>query len=237
MHLKNVKLLSEKYPIHDQYPFNLPLFQNTKEVEFNSTVTFFVGENGSGKSTILEGLARKCQIHIWEDQQRGRYKWNPHEQMLYRCLKIEWADGIVPGSFFASQIFHHFSELLDEWASADPGVLKYFGGQSLLTQSHGQSLMSFFRSRFQIKGLYLLDEPETALSAKRQLELLQLLHQLSNNGTAQFIIATHSPILLACPNATILSFDKPVIETIEYEQTEHYQIYKDFLNNREEYLP
>lgn len=236
MHLKKVRFLPDKYPTRQHYPFNLPLFQTPQTLEFSARVCFFVGENGSGKSTLLEALARKCSIHIWQDTERARCDRNPYEELLYSCLEVEWADGMVPGSFFASQIFHHFSELLDEWAASDPGVLKYFGGQSLLTQSHGQSLMSFFRSRFQVKGLYLLDEPETALSARRQLELLQLLNHLSTDGNVQFIIATHSPILLACPHAVIYSFDQTTIQPIEYEQTDHYQIYKNFLNHRDMYL-
>jgi predicted ATPase len=96
--------------------------------------------------------------------------------------------------------------------------------------------MAFFRSRFKVKGLYLLDEPETALSAKKQIQLLKLLQDMTAQGHAQFIIATHSPILLACPNAKIYSFDYIPIKTIDYEQTEHYKIYKDFLNNREKFL-
>ncbi|MCK5272512.1 MAG: AAA family ATPase, partial [Sedimentisphaerales bacterium] len=151
-------------------------------------------------------------------------------------ITIDWADGKVPGSFFASQIFHHFSQILDEWAASDPGVLKYFGGESLITQSHGQSLMSFFNSRYQVKGLYLLDEPETALSAKKQLELLKLLDQTVRDGKAQFIIATHSPLLMACPGAEIYSFDHVPVEPIKYEQANHYAIYKDFLNHPEKYL-
>ena len=106
-----------------------------------------------------------------------------------------------PGSFFGSSVFQDFARILDDWASTDPGQLAYFGGKSLLTQSHGQSIMSFFKARYAIKGLYLLDEPETALSPRTQIELLDLLTTMSAAGHAQFIIATHSPILLSCPGA------------------------------------
>jgi predicted ATPase len=115
-------------------------------------------------------------------------------------------------------------------------VLGYFGGQSLMQQSHGQSLMSFFKARFKIKGLYILDEPETALSPKSQIELLNLLRDMGSSGKAQFIIASHSPILLACPEAEILSFDHEPIRTIEYEDTEYYRIYRRFLEDRWRYL-
>ena len=123
-------------------------------------------------------------------------------------LTVEWTDGKVPGSFFGSDIFHHFRQILDEWAAADPGQLDYFGGSSLMTQSHGESLMSFFRSRYRIKGLYLLDEPETALSPKSQLGLLEVMREAGEGGHAQFVIATHSPIAPGSPRAVIYNFDR-----------------------------
>jgi predicted ATPase len=235
MHLKSVTLHPSKYPIKNHYPFNVPVFQQTKSIAFNAPVTLFVGENGSGKSTLLQAISHVCGIHIWRESERSRFNHNPYENKFSDYLTIEWKDGKVPGSFFGSDIFHHFTQILDEWAVADPGQLTYFGGRSLMTQSHGESLMSFFRSRYQIKGLYLLDEPETALSPRSQLALLELL-MTSSAGYAQFIIATHSPILLACPHAVIYSFDYSPIQEVRYEETEHYQIYRDFLEKRANYL-
>jgi predicted ATPase len=142
----------------------------------------------------------------------------------------------VPGTLFASEIFKHFAVLLDEWASADPGQLSYFGDESLLTKSHGQCHMAYFKSRFQIKGLYLLDEPENALSPRRQIELLGVLKEAAARGHAQFVIATHSPILLALPGAEIFSFDAAPINTVRYEETDYYTIYKGFLEDRSRYL-
>jgi predicted ATPase len=121
--------------------------------------------------------------------------------------------------------------LVDEWEADNPGQIDYFGGKSLIAQSHGQSIMSFFKSRYKIKGLYLLDEPETALSPKSQLELLKLLQEMGSLGHAQFIVATHSPILLACPGSVIYSFDHSPMKTIQYEDTEYYRIYKTFMEN------
>jgi len=236
MHLKSVTLHQSKYPTKDYYPFNLSVFQSTKNMTFHTPVTFFVGENGSGKSTLLKALSLSCGIHIWQEQERTRYNRNPYENKFCNYLGIEWTDGGVPGSFFGSDIFHHFTQILDEWAAADPGQLAYFGGRSLMTQSHGESLMSFFRSRYQIKGLYLLDEPETALSPRSQIALLELLMSTIGADHAQFIIATHSPLLLACPGAVIYSFDYSPIKQIQYEETEHYRIYKNFLENRTNYL-
>jgi predicted ATPase len=235
MHVKRVTLLADQFPTKKSYPFNLPVFRETKGVTFRSPVTFFIGENGTGKSTLLEALAHKCGIHIWSGMERKRFEANPYEEALHRFIAVEWTDGAVPGSFFSSGIFRNFAQSLDEWA-ASAKILDYFGGKSLLTQSHGQSLMSFFNARYKIKGLYLLDEPETALSPKTQLDLLALLRDMSRAGHAQFIIATHSPILMACPGAHIYSFDSSPIKLVEYEKTEHYRLYKSFMEDRKRFL-
>ena len=236
MHLKKITLQPEHYPNRDCYPFNLPLFNKSIEVLFDSPITFFIGENGTGKSTLLEAIAHRSSIHIWRNESETRLESNPYEHELYRFIDIGWVNGPVPGSFFGSDTFRDFSKYLDEWAVVDPHILKYFGGKSLITQSHGQSLMSLFRKRYQIKGLYLLDEPETALSPKSQLELLKIIKDMSEAGHAQFIIASHSPILLACPDARIYCFDDNDVKSIDYEDTEYYKIYKDFMINREKYL-
>ena len=236
MHLTRVTLLNDEYPTLNNYPFSLDLFQKTSHITLNSAVTFFVGENGTGKSTLLEALAHRSGFHIWRGLKRTRVERNPYEDELYRFIRMEWADGMVPGSFFAADIFRNCAKNLDEWAAMDPGMLKYFGGKSLMSQSHGQSLMSLFRARYKIKGLYLLDEPETALSPKSQLELLGLLQTMSRRGHAQFIVATHSPILLACPNADILNFNRLPLEPIEYEDTEYFKIYRDFLMDRSRFV-
>ena len=235
LHLKEIRLKSDQFPTKDHYPFNLDVLCKTPKIEFSSPVTFFVGENGSGKSTLLEALARKCEIYIWRGEERTRAVINHYEECLFLYLEAIWADGIVPGSFFSSQIFHNFAQLVDMWEADNPGQIDYFGGKSLLTQSHGQSIMSFFKSRYKIKGLYLLDEPETALSPKTQLELLKLLREMSRLGHAQFIIATHSPILLSCPGSEIHSFDYAPIKPLSYEETDHYQIYKNFMQDPKKY--
>ena len=226
-----MRLLPEQYPTRNQYPFNIDVLRATPRIQFSSPVTFFIGENGSGKTTLLEALARRCHIHIWSGIERSRSVINPYEETFFRYIEVEWTDGIVLGSFFSSQIFRNFAQLVDEWEADNPGQIDYFGGKSLVAQSHGQSIMSFFRSRYKIKGLYLLDEPETALSPKSQVELLKLLQEMSALGHAQFIIATHSPILMACPGSVIYSFDTTPAKTIRYEDTEHYKVYKSFMEN------
>jgi predicted ATPase len=236
MHLKTIRFHPDRFPAADRYPFNLGVFQATPALALTTPVTLFVGENGSGKSTLLEALARRCNIMIWQGERRARFNYNPDEDEFYRYIGVEWADGRVPGSFFGSHVFENFARILDEWASMDPGVLEYFGGKSLMTQSHGQSIMAFFNKRFAIEGLYLLDEPETALSPKSQVELLRLLGRMSRAGHAQFVIATHSPILLACPGATLVDFDRIPLGPIAYRETLHYRLYKDFMDDPAGYI-
>lgn len=236
MHLRKINLCPENFPTREYYPFNLEIFNSGLTIEFKTPVTFLIGENGSGKSTLLKAIALKCEIPIWEEVERARYQVNQYEKQLQNHLDLEWTAGSVPGSFFGSEIFRTFARVLDEWAAADPEMLDYFGGESLMTKSHGQCNMSYFQNRYQIKGLYLLDEPESALSPKKQLELLKILTESSQTGHAQFMIATHSPILLALPGSDIYSFNDPPLRKVTYEETDYYRIYKDFLNNRAHFL-
>lgn len=236
MHIRRITFLHDDYPTDAYYPFNLETFRRTKQLDFSTPVTLFVGENGSGKSTLLRAIANRCGIHIWKTIETSRYEINPYEELLWRFIDVTWSGEYVHGSFFSSEIFHDFARNLDEWAASDPDTLKYFGGKSLMTQSHGQSLMSYFASRYRIKGLYLLDEPETALSPRTQLDLLELLDETGQAGHAQFIVATHSPILLACKGAKIYSFDEIPIQEVAYEDTEHYQVYRDFMKEMERQL-
>lgn len=236
MHLKSVTLQHDKFPCKDFYPFTLSILNHTKQITFDNPITMFVGENGTGKSTILKAITRACGIHIWQAPEGDRFEVNEFEDTLYNYISLEWKNGRVPGSYFGADIFKYFVQSLDEWASGDPAQLKYFGGRSLLIQSHGQSLISFFQNRYKIKGLYLLDEPETALSPRSQLELLEILSEMSEAGHAQFIVATHSPILLACSNTKIYSFDHIPLKTIKYEETDHYRIYKDFLTDKSKFI-
>lgn len=195
-----------------------------------------MGENGTGKSTLLRAIAQKCGIPIWKDVERRTFLYNKFAESLYKYLEVEWVGEKMLGSFFGSEIFQNFAEILDEWATADPGILKYFGGESLVTKSHGQCNLAYFKSRFRYKGLHLLDEPETALSPKKQIELLHVLQEICNLGESQFIIATHSPILLAFPGAEIYSFNDIPVKQVEYEETDYYRVYKDFLNERRKFL-
>ncbi|MDD2620602.1 MAG: AAA family ATPase [Syntrophomonadaceae bacterium] len=236
MHLKRIDIRSDNFPVNDVYPFNLEVLQKTASLSFTSPVTFLIGENGCGKSTLLRAIATKCGIHIWRDTERRQYQVNRYADRLYQCIEPEWEQSPVNGAFFESEMFHHFAEMVDDSARATPEYLKYYGGEPLKAKSHGQYHMAYFRNRYRIKGLYLMDEPENALSPRRQLELLGLLKELSMGGHAQFIIASHSPILLALPGAVLYSLDQAPISPTTYENTQYYQLYRDFLNNRERYI-
>ena len=233
MHISKLDIHHDSFPLEDTYPFGLQVLKETESLEFTSPVAFFVGENGSGKSTLLKSIAHRANIHIWKGFERSRYKKNKYEEDLYRYISLQWTDGMKTGAFFASEMFRNFSQLLDEWASTDPGVLKYFGNHSLMAQSHGQSHMAYFEHRLSLEGLYLLDEPENALSPKTQLKLRSVLQRGIGSGIAQCIIATHSPILLSLEGAQIFSFDSAPIEEVSYKDTEQYKVYEGFFNESE----
>ncbi|WP_433751966.1 AAA family ATPase [Paenibacillus amylolyticus] len=230
MYLRSVELMSAKIENRDQYPFDIPAIRSLERLELTNNVTFFVGENGSGKSTLLEGIAHQCGFNTAGGGRNNTYETHASESSLGNYLRLAWLPKITNGFFMRSESFYQFASHVDEM----PESLPYYGGRSLHEQSHGESFLSLFVNRFSSKGIYLLDEPEAALSPARQLSLLRILHDLS--GTSQFIIATHSPILLGYPGAEILSFDDSHIQEVTYEDTDHYQITRSFLENRDRIL-
>lgn len=232
MHLMQVRIHSDKYPTGACYPFNVKTLQNEPHLNLRGSVTYLVGENGSGKSTLLDAIGRKAGIHIWDKPRRHLAHENPHETRLSDYLSLTWANGRVAGSLFRAETFREFADFLDDVALCDPGRLKYHGGRLLNTLSHGEAILSYFSGRFDVKGLYLLDEPEAALSPTRQVRFLQILQRLEREGHAQFVMATHSPILLAYPGAQILSFDGDQVQEVAYEDTSHYKLYKQFFADR-----
>ena len=195
-----------------------------------------MGENGTGKSTLLEALAYKCGFAtigggrgpILEDY-RGDFS-------LSDIITLSWFPKVKNGFFLRSESFFNFANYLDDLTEElrDPDIVySPYGGKSLHHQSHGESFISLFQNRFRGIGIYLLDEPEAALSPQRQLAFLRIIWELESTGKAQFIIATHSPILLAYPNSMIYCFDEECLGQKTYQQTEHYQLTRDFLNNPE----
>jgi len=236
MHLIQVRIHNQDYPTQRCYPFNIPVLNQTPQLTFKKPVVFFVGENGSGKSTLLEAITRKCGIHLWDKPRRHVAHHNPYETRLADYVTVTWANGRVPGSLFRAETFRDFADFLDDVALCDPGRLQYHGGHLLNTLSHGEAILSYFGGRYHIKGLYLLDEPEAAFSPTSQVKFLKLLRRLEEGGHAQFIMATHSPILLAYPGAQIFNFDSSRVEEIAYEDTAHYRLYEQFFADRRAFL-
>ncbi len=231
-HISEITLHPHNYPTKKYYPFSLPVFNQTEQITFQTPITFFVGENGTGKSTLLKAIARAAHIHIWGRDNGTRYDTNKFEKLLYRFLSINWTQGKIQGAYFGSEIFNDFRQIIEEWITADPGQIAFWGGKSLISQSHGQAIMSYFRNRYKIPGIYFLDEPETALSPTSQIELLDILRENATEGHAQFIIATHSPILLSYQGATIYSFDHTPLKALSYKETAHYKIYRKLLDTK-----
>ncbi|AFQ44745.1 AAA family ATPase [Desulfosporosinus meridiei] len=233
MFLRRLSLLKERIPSHKVYPFSIPAFKSLEKIEFNNSVTFFVGENGSGKSTLLEAIAYKCDFNTAGGGRNNYYEVQSSESALGDYIRLSWAPKITNGFFLRAESLYNFASHID---SLGPAAYEPYGGNSLHKQSHGESFLSIFANRFGKKGIYLLDEPEAALSPARQLTLLRIIRDLVEGGRSQFIIATHSPIILAYPAAQILDFDTSPVSQTTYEDTSHYQITKGFLENRDRYL-
>jgi predicted ATPase len=237
--LKRISLLRDGVKKWDIYPFNIPAIEHMAELNITRKVCFFVGENGSGKSTLLEAIAEHCGYGKEGGSKNISYETmeNDDECNLSDYLRISWSTKILNGYFLRAESFFNIATYLDQLQKDDPRSLEAYGGKSLHRQSHGESFLSLFQNRFSGKGIYILDEPEAALSPQRQLSLLVLMHNLiTSGGEAQFIIATHSPIILAYPDAQILSFDNSNITEVDYKDTQPYQIMSSFLANPDSYL-
>jgi len=214
----------------DNYIFDLPVVKNLKELQLRQKVTFFVGENGTGKSTLLEALAICCGFNAEGGSKNFNFASQETHSDLYRYLTV--AKGIKKpgdGFFLRAESFYNVATEIDRLDKIDP-LFKSYGGKSLHRQSHGESFMSLMLNRFSGNGLYILDEPEAALSPSRQLALLSQINELVKKNS-QFIIATHSPILLAYPEADIYVLQEASIALTPYEETEHYILTKEFLDN------
>ncbi|WP_438350398.1 AAA family ATPase [Paenibacillus sp. FA6] len=221
-----------------QFPFQIPALRSLRSLNLESNVTFLTGENGSGKSTLLESIGLCCGFSIIGGKDLVIQKEKDNVS-LASIMKLSWMPKVNSGFYFRAETFDAFANYIDELAD-DPfiGESAYgpYGGKSLNERSHGQAFLTFFNNRLDKKGLYLLDEPESALSPQSQLAFMRLIREMEQNGQAQFIIATHSPMLMAYPNAQILHFSESSIDPIEYEETEHYSLTRDFLNHRERYF-
>jgi len=232
--VRQVTLNRDKVESFDRYPFNLPAVCGLECLEFHPKMTILVGENGSGKSTLLEAIAVGLGFNPEGGTRNFLFSTRGSHSELHRYLRI--ARGIKrpqTGFFLRAESFFNVAteiERLDSEPAFAPPVIDSYGGKSLHEQSHGESFLALLRNRFGNNGLYLLDEPEAALSPQRQLSALSRFHDLIVNGS-QFVIATHSPILMAYPEARIYQFAPEGIRQVAYEETEHYQITRAFLEN------
>lgn len=217
------------------YPFTLPTVRDLAEpLKLHPKVTFLIGENGSGKSTVLEALAVSVGFNPEGGTRNFRFGTRASHSSLNEHLRVtkgvrRWRDGF----FLRAESFFNVAteiERLDAEPMAAPPVIDSYGGRSLHEQSHGESFLALVTHRFGGQGLYLLDEPEAALSPQRQLAVLSRIHDLVRDDS-QFVIATHSPLLMAYPEAWIYEFSREGIRRVEYEDTEHYQVTRDFLVN------
>jgi predicted ATPase len=193
-------------------------------------VTFLVGENGSGKSTLLEGLAWALGFSAEGGNRDNSYVEGVDGHTLGSALHLYWRQKVTTGFFLRAETFFNFATYLEQVNS----TFFRYGGTSFHHQSHGEGFLALFEHRFE-DGVYLLDEPEAALSPQRQLAFLRILKQLTEQGGAQFVIATHSPMLLTFPGATVLSLEGGSIVPVPYQATEHYQLTRDFLNSPERF--
>src|ERR1700743_1282280 len=222
------------------YLQQIPGFSNGLQLELKSNVTFFEGENGSGKSTLLEGIAELCGFSLRGGNRNHNlntgYRFEGHESPLANYMKLAWTPRrINEGFFMRAESFFNFASYIDELARSDRRLLDAYGGKFLHKQSHGESFLALFNNQFE-SGIYILDEPEAALSPARILAFMSVIHRLDQSGRAQFLIATHSPMLICYPGATIYQFDENGMRETSYEETEHFSLSKSFLNNPELYL-
>ena len=222
----------------DGYVYDIKCLRNLKKLEFENPVTFFVGENGTGKSTLLEGIAVAYGFNAEGGTKNYRFSTFDSHSDLYRSLKIIKGPVRAYSNYYLrAESFYNVASKAEEYRGNDPAEVYYAetGGRSFHEQSHGESFLSLVQGKFLPKGVYILDEPEAALSPQRQLTLLIEIEALASRG-AQFIIASHSPILLGLPGADILSFDGGSIHKCSYTDTDSYRITELFINDRENLL-
>jgi predicted ATPase len=220
----------------EQYPFNLPWMDKDFALEFATPLTIIVGENGTGKSTLIEAVAALCGF----DEAGGGKGYMPvdHSRAVDRsgahlasALRASWLPKVTAGWFFRAESFFSVARFLDE-AARDANAPP----PDFLSWSHGEGFVRFFEERMSRQGIYLLDEPESALSPKRQLELLRLLHAIQRSANAQIIMATHSPILMAVPGARLLEITRAGLAEIELRETRHFKLYQDFTIDPDDFV-
>ena len=259
--IRNIQI-NPPEPLPNCFPFTINYLRKNFSLDLTSPVIFFVGENGSGKSTLLESIAYAAKLPVIGGESLETDRTMKPQRELSKSLKLTWNHHPHRGFFLRAEDFYRFAnrvheEILDLENEAASYANKFSGyalqlaqgailgqknalenryGRDLLVTSHGESFLKVFNERFVPKGLYLLDEPESPLSPQRQLAFLSLLKEMTAQGDSQFIISTHSPILMAFPDATIYSFDHPDLEKIPFDDVEHVRLTKEFLMHPEMFL-
>jgi predicted ATPase len=231
--LKRLSFLQERVQ-PDEFPFTIPAFQRGKlTLDFERPITIIVGENGTGKSTLIEGIAGQCGFNLSGGNRNHVYASDQNSSPLSQALRLSWLPKVTRGFFLRAESFFNFGHYVDnippDSSCANPR--EPYGGKSLHEQSHGESFLALFTNKFRGQAIYILDEPEAALSPRRQLEFLKVIRMLELEGDSQFIIATHSPILMAYPRAQLLMFDGRVIREASLSETPHYQLTRNFVMN------
>ena len=230
-YLLSLRLNRQNLP--ERYPFNIPCLKSFKELVFHPKVTFLTGENGVGKSTLIEAIAVNLGFNAEGGSKNFNFKSTETHSDLHNYLTVTKSfKKPKDGFFLRGESFYNVASEIDKLDedSRGPKIIDSYGGISLHKQSHGQSFWSLFMNRFNGNGVYILDEPESALSATKQIAMLSKINSLVNKN-AQFIVTTHSPILLAYPNASIYEMADGNITMVSYEETEVYRVYKSFLDN------
>ncbi|MBX7114753.1 MAG: AAA family ATPase [Myxococcaceae bacterium] len=237
--LRYVELRSEDVSDFTKYPFSLAPIRQLEQLFFHPKVTFFVGENGSGKSTLIEAIAVAAGFNAEGGSRNFNFATRRSESELHKYVRLVRGTRRPKTGYFlrAESFFNVATEIenLDSEAAFGPPVIDSYGGRSLHEKSHGESFIALVTERFGSSGLYILDEPEAALSPQRQLALLKLIHERVSEK-CQFVIATHSPLILAYPDAGIYHLSETGLEAVKYEETEHYALTRDFLEHRQRYL-
>ncbi|MEP7157729.1 MAG: AAA family ATPase [Betaproteobacteria bacterium] len=229
--VSRVSLMRDKVESFETYPYSLPAIRELRAIDLHPKMTFFIGENGSGKSTLLEAIAVSRGFNAEGGTKNFNFGTRDSHSSLHEFLRI--AKGIRrprTGFFLRAESFFNVATEIENLGAGDA-----YGGRSLHEQSHGEAFLALMTNRFGSDGMYLLDEPEAALSPQRQLAVMSRLHDLILAGS-QFVIATHSPILMAYPDAFIYQFSRDGIARVAYEDTEHFQVTRDFLANPQRML-
>ncbi|MDR0434589.1 MAG: AAA family ATPase [Gracilibacteraceae bacterium] len=237
LYVQSVALAEDEKRELKSYPFNIPLIRKFRKLTFNKPVTFIIGENGTGKSTLLEAFALACGFNAEGGSKNFNFKTKDTHSDFYKYLRVGKSyKKINDGFFLRAESFYNLASNIDELASGGGAVIyDSYGGESLHRQSHGESFLSLFNNRLRGNGLYIFDEPEAALSPMKLMELLIVIDDLVKNNS-QFIISTHSPILMAYPHAEIYEIEEGELKLTPFEATAHFSLTKYFLANHKQML-